>query len=237
MTKGIFSPEIIDKSVIYHYIHNRKLFRGKLPLLRIAVFASGRGSNFQALAEAISKRNIDVRIVVVISNNSDAGALAIARSYQIPAVHLSKKQFPLQDAFRKAVLSTLESHGVDFIVLAGYMKKIDPAIIRLYRNRIINVHPALLPAFGGEGMYGHHVHEAVIAQHATRSGATVHIVDEEFDHGPIVLQESIPVEASDTPETLAEKILEIEHRILPRAVELFANNKIAIINGTVRVAD
>ena len=202
-------------------------------MLSIAVFASGRGSNFQALAEAISRKNIDARIVVVISNNSEAGAIALARSLQIPALHLSQKQFPSQEAFTSEVLASLDSHGADFIVLAGYMKKLDARIIRRFRNRIINVHPALLPAFGGQGMYGHHVHEAVVAQHARRSGATVHLVDEEFDHGPIVLQESIPVEENDTPESLAEKVLVIEHRILPRAVELFAGNKIRIDNGVV----
>lgn len=201
-------------------------------MLKIAVFASGRGSNFQALAEAISKKNIDARIVVVMSNNSNAGALALAQSLHIPALHLSQLQFPSQDAFTESVLSTLESHGVDLIVLAGYMKKIDPVIIRRYRNRIINVHPALLPSFGGQGMYGHFVHEAVIAQKAARSGATVHIVDEEFDHGPIILQESIPVDSNDTPDTLAEKVLRIEHKILPKAVEMFANNTIAIGNGS-----
>jgi phosphoribosylglycinamide formyltransferase-1 len=202
-------------------------------LLSIAVFASGRGSNFQALADAIKKNNVDAKVVVVISNNSDAGALTLARSLQIPALHLSQKQFRSQDAFTNAVLASLDSHGADFIVLAGYMKKIDSRIIMRYRNRIINVHPALLPAFGGHGMYGHHVHEAVIAQHATRSGATVHVVDEDFDHGPIVLQESILVEEGDTPESLAEKVLEIEHRILPRAVQLFAGEKIHINNGVV----
>lgn len=195
------------------------------------MFASGRGSNFQALAEAISKRNINARIVVVISNNSDAGALALARSLHIPALHLSQKQFPSQEAFTNAVLSALESHGIDLIVLAGYMKKIEPAVIRRYRNKIINVHPALLPLFGGQGMYGHFVHEAVIAQRAARSGATVHIVDEEFDHGKIILQESIPVESNDTPDTLAEKVLRIEHKILPKAVEMIANNTIAIGNN------
>lgn len=189
------------------------------------------------LADAIARKNVDAKIVVVISNNSDAGALALARSLHIPALHLSQKQFPSQDAFTNAVLANLDSHAADFIVLAGYMKKIDPRIIRRYRNKIINVHPALLPAFGGHGMYGHHVHEAVIAQHATRSGATVHIVDEEFDHGPIVLQESIPVEETDTPESLAEKVLKIEHRILPRAVELFAGEKIRIDNGIVSLHD
>ena len=202
-------------------------------MLSIAVFASGRGSNFRALADAITKKNLDAKIVVVISNNSDAGALALARSFHIPALHLSQKQFPSQDAFTEAILSVLRSHGVDFIVLAGYMKKIDPTIIRQYRNRIINVHPALLPAFGGQGMYGHYVHEAVIAERVQRSGATVHLVDEEFDRGPIVLQESIPVEKNDTPETLAEKVLTIEHRILPRAVEMFAGEKISIENGKV----
>ncbi len=201
------------------------------------MFASGRGSNFRALAEAISKKNIDAKIVVVISNNSDAGALALAQAFHIPALHLSQKQFPSQEAFTNAVLSTLESHGVDFIVLAGYMKKIDPVIIRRYRNNIINVHPALLPAFGGQGMYGHHVHEAVIAQGASVSGATVHIVDEEFDHGLIVLQESIPVSPADTPDTLAEKVLRIEHTILPRAVELFAHKKITVENGNVFIHD
>ena len=206
-------------------------------MLSIAVFASGRGSNFQALAETIVKKNIDAKIVVVISNNSDAGALALAQALHIPALHLSQKQFPSQERFTNAILSALDSHGADFIVLAGYMKKIDPAIIRRYRNKIINVHPALLPAFGGQGMYGHRVHEAVIAQRASVSGATVHIVDEEFDHGMIILQESIPVMPSDTPEALAEKVLRIEHRILPLAVELFARNKIAVKNGKVIIHD
>jgi len=202
-------------------------------LLSIAVFASGRGSNFQALAETLSRKKVDAKIVVLISNNSDAGALALARSLQIPALHLSQKQFPSPDAFTDEVLKKLDSHGVDFIVLAGYMKKLDPRIIRRFRNKIINVHPALLPDFGGQGMYGHRVHEAVIAQRARYSGATVHIVDEEFDHGPIVLQESVPVDNDDTPESLAEKVLTVEHRILPRAVELFAGNKIRIDNGIV----
>ena len=173
----------------------------------------------------------------MISNNSDAGALALARSFHIPALHLSQKQFPSKDAFTQATLSALESHRADFIVLAGYMKKIDPAVIRGYRNKIINVHPALLPAFGGQGMFGHHVHEAVIEQHAAVSGATVHIVDEEFDHGSIVLQESTPVDPNDTPETLAAKVLRIEHRLLPRAVELFARGKITVDNGTVQIHD
>lgn len=208
---------------------------GQLALLRIAVFASGRGSNFHALAEAISRKKLNAKIVVLISNNSEAGAVALARSLQIPALHLSQKQYPSHAAFTETVLSTLESYGVDLVVLAGYLKKIDSAVIKRYRNKIINIHPALLPDFGGEGMYGCHVHEAVIAQGVKRTGATVHIVDEEFDHGPIVLQESIPVESDDTPDTLAEKVLRIEHSILPRAVELFAEGKITVSGGKVSI--
>lgn len=203
--------------------------------LNIAVFASGRGSNFQSLYHAIKNDSGKVRIVVVISNNSDSGALAAARSFHLPAIHLSQKQFSSHAEFVEAVLQTLESFQVNLIVLAGYMKKIDAKIIDRFRNRIINIHPALLPAFGGQGMYGMHVHEAVIASGAKVSGATVHLVDEEFDHGKIILQKSVPVKPDDTPETLAERVLKVEHELLPRVVHLFADNKIEILNGEVRI--
>ena len=202
-------------------------------MLNIAVFASGRGSNLEALQHAISKREVEAKIAVVISNNSDAGALKLAQSFQIPAVHLSQKQFPTQEEFCHAVLKALESFGVQLIVLAGYMKKIDPAVIRKYRDRIINIHPALLPSFGGKGMYGRRVHEAVISSGATITGATVHIVDEKYDHGPVVLQESIPVLPHDTPDSLAERVLQVEHTILPKAVRLFAEGKIKIHHNRV----
>ncbi len=188
-----------------------------------------------ALYNAIKDEADKARIAVVISNNSDAGALAVARSFHVPAIHLSQKQYLSNSEFVEALLRTLESFQVTLIVLAGYMKKIDPRIIGRYKNRIINIHPALLPAFGGQGMYGHHVHEAVIASGAKISGATVHIVDEEFDHGKIILQESVPVEPDDTPGTLAERVLKVEHTVLPRAVRLFAENKIEIRNGEVHI--
>ncbi len=203
--------------------------------LNIAVFASGRGSNFQALHHAIKDDAEKARIAVVISNNSDAGALVAARSFHIPAIHLSQKQYSSNAEFVEAILRTLESFQVTLIVLAGYMKKIAPEVIGKYRNRIINIHPALLPAFGGQGMYGLRVHEAVIAAGEKISGATVHIVDEEFDHGKIILQESVPVEPNDTPETLAERVLKVEHTLLPRAVRLFADNKIEILNNEVHI--
>jgi phosphoribosylglycinamide formyltransferase-1 len=207
----------------------KQKFLGKsLPgLLKIAVFASGKGSNFKAILDAIKSGSIPkTEIVVVISNNSGAGALATARDEKIPAIHCSRKQFDSDEEFTSALLKRLDEHGVNFIVLAGYMKKIGAAIIRNYKNRIVNIHPALLPAFGGAGMYGMHVHEAVIKSGSKISGATVHIVDEEYDRGPIVLQRTVEVSNEDTPETLAAKVLKIEHQIYPEAIRLFAEGTV-----------
>jgi phosphoribosylglycinamide formyltransferase-1 len=191
-------------------------------LLTIAVFASGRGSNFDALQRMILQDHFPAQIAVVISNNSQSGVLELARSYNIPAVHLSQRQFPTSEAFQQKVLSVLHDHNVNFIVLAGYMKRIDPAIIRAYRHRIINIHPALLPKYGGEGMYGMRVHEAVLKASEKFSGATVHMVDEEYDHGKILLQDIVEIDNGETPESLAAKVLKIEHRILPEVVRMFA---------------
>ncbi len=192
-------------------------------MLNIAVLGSGRGSNFQAILTAIQQGRIsNAKIAVVISNNSGAGILEIARNNSLPAVHLSHRQFPTEDEFVDALLSLLSAHGVNFIVLAGYMKRIHPRMISAYRHHIINIHPALLPRHGGPGMYGHFVHEAVIAAGDRLSGATVHFVDEEYDHGSIVLQKTVSVAPDDTPETLAAKVLEIEHEIYPEAIRRLA---------------
>ncbi len=192
-------------------------------MLNIAVLGSGRGSNFQAILGAIQQGRIPGgKICLVISNNSGAGILEIARNNSLPAVHLSQRQFPTEDEFVDALLSLLSAHGVNFIALAGYMKRIHPRVVDAYRRRIINIHPALLPRHGGPGMYGHHVHEAVIAAGERLSGATVHFVDEEYDHGSIVLQKSVSVAPDDTPETLAAKVLEIEHEIYPEAIRRLA---------------
>jgi len=198
-------------------------------MLNIAVFASGKGSNFRAIQTAILNGSIrKAKIVLVISNNSDAGALVAAREFDVSAVHLSRKQFATDDEFNAALIRTLETHGVNFIVLAGYMKKIDSSLIQRFKNRMLNIHPALLPAFGGSGMYGMHVHEAVIAQKAYITGATVHLVDEEYDHGAIVLQRTIAVMPDDTPQTLAAKVQRIEHDLYPEAIRLFADGQIKI---------
>lgn len=195
--------------------------------LKIAVFASGRGSNFEAILNAIQTGKIrNARIVLVISNNAEAGALTVARSNGIPALLKQRNDFSSEKAFAEALLRVLESYSVNFIVLAGYLKKIAPEIISRFRDHIINIHPALLPAFGGKGMYGHLVHQAVIAARSPISGATIHLVDEEYDKGPIVLQKSVKVSPDDTEEGLAEKILSIEHELYPEAIRLFAEGRI-----------
>jgi len=192
-------------------------------MLRIAVLGSGRGSNFQAILGAIQQERIPAaRICLVISNNSSAGILDIARASSLPAIHLSQKQYPSEGQLVDALLSLLRQHDINLIVLTGYMKRLHPRVIDAYRNRILNIHPALLPKFGGKGMYGHHVHEAVIQAGETESGATVHLVDELYDHGTIVLQRTIPVTPEDTPESLAAKVLRIEHEIYPEALRLIA---------------
>lgn len=198
-------------------------------MLNIAVFASGKGSNFKAILDAIDNGRIpNARIVIVISDNSDAGALAIGRGYGIPSLHISRKNFESDNLYTAAIQKALSHHGANFIVLAGYMKKIDPSIVRAYRHRILNIHPALLPSFGGKGMYGIHVHEAVLAAKQKQSGATVHLVDEEYDRGPIVLQKRVNITDNDTPESLATKVLEIEYQLYPEAIRLFAEGSIRI---------
>jgi len=186
---------------------------------RLAVFCSGGGSNFQALFHAIGERSLPAEIALCISNRSACGAMEFAREKGIAAVHLSEKQFTTPGDFSHAMLETLREHQIEFILLAGYMRKIPAETVSRYSGKILNIHPALLPKFGGEGMYGTHVHEAVIAAGETRSGATVHFVDEEYDRGAILLQRSVPVEKDDTPPLLAARVLECEHKLYPDALE------------------
>ena len=197
--------------------------------MNIAVFASGRGSNFQAILSAIQGGRLPASISLVVSNNSSAGALEIARAHGIPAVHRSLRQFPQAEAFDDDLLALLDRHRVDLIALAGYMKQLSPRFVATYHNRIVNVHPALLPAFGGPGMYGMHVHEAVIRSGAKVSGVTVHLVDEQYDHGMILAQETVRVDAEDTPESLAAKVLILEHEVYPRVLAAFAENRVRFI--------
>lgn len=179
--------------------------------MKLAVCVSGRGSNLMALLDALAGSRQAV-VAVVLSNRADAPALELARQRGIPAESL--------DDHRDATewLRRLRTHAVDLIVLAGYLKLVPPGVIAAYRDRILNVHPALLPDFGGPGMYGHHVHEAVLRSGATVSGATVHLVDEAYDQGRILAQARVPVLPDDTPATLAARVLRAEHRLLPAVV-------------------
>jgi phosphoribosylglycinamide formyltransferase-1 len=196
-------------------------------MLNIAVFGSGRGSNFGAIVAALKEGRIpNAQVVLVISNNSAAGILDIARENGIPALHISQRQFTTEELYVSKLLSELSDHGADFIALAGYMKRVPVRVIQTYHNRMVNIHPALLPKYGGKGMYGMHVHEAVIAAGDTVSGVTVHMVDEEYDHGAVVLQREVPVLPGDTPETLAARVLQVEHRLYPEALRLFSEGKV-----------
>jgi formyltetrahydrofolate-dependent phosphoribosylglycinamide formyltransferase len=179
--------------------------------MHVAVALSGRGSNLEALLRALGP-DAPARVVLVLSNRADAPALERAIAHRIPSV-------VLRDASNAAEwLAPLERHAVDLVVLAGYLKLVPPDVIARFRGRIINIHPALLPAFGGRGMYGRRVHEAVLASGARESGATVHLVDELYDRGPILGQARVPVLPDDDPDRLAARVLEVEHRLLPAAV-------------------
>jgi phosphoribosylglycinamide formyltransferase-1 len=179
--------------------------------MRLAVAISGRGSNLAALIAALPTGS-PAEVGLVLSNRATAGGLDLAREQGIPAVVLADPG----DA--SAWLEALAAHRIDLLVLAGYLKLVPPRVIDRYRGRILHVHPALLPAFGGPGMYGHRVHEAVLAAGAAVTGATVHLVDEVYDRGPVLAQARVAVQPGDTPERLAERVLEVEHRLLPAVV-------------------
>ncbi|MFQ3599414.1 MAG: phosphoribosylglycinamide formyltransferase [Chloroherpetonaceae bacterium] len=184
----------------------------------LAVFCSGGGSNFKALYKQIQERNLPCQIVMCLSNNSQCGAMQFARETGIDAVHVSSKSVPSEDAFVQTMLAELEKRQVDLILLAGYMKRVPKAVVERYPKRILNIHPALLPKFGGEGMYGMHVHRAVIEAKEKESGATVHFVNENYDEGEIIVQGKVAIAPDETPESLAAKVLEVEHRIYAEAL-------------------
>jgi phosphoribosylglycinamide formyltransferase-1 len=203
--------------------------------LNLCVLASGKGSNLKAILNAQKSKKIKSRVALVISNNSGSGALELAHDNNIPAIHLSQKQFNSEKQFVGSFLSLLEKFKIDLIILAGYMKMLSPEIISRYRNRILNIHPALLPLFGGKGMYGINVHKAVIGSKANQSGATVHLVDEEYDHGDILIQKSFKLTGKETPESLQRKVLKIEHEIYPEAIKLIEQNKMKTSGMKVKI--
>ena len=199
-------------------------------MLNILVCVSGGGTNLQAVIDAVKDGRIrNTRIAGVISNNRSAHALKRAEENGIDAVCLSPKEFPDRAAFNRAFLEKVNEYAPDLIVLAGFLVNIPPEMIRAYPNRIINIHPSLIPSFCGTGYYGLKVHEAALARGVKVTGATVHFVDDGTDTGPILLQKSVDVQPDDTPKSLQQRVMEeAEWKILPRAIDLIANGKVRV---------
>jgi phosphoribosylglycinamide formyltransferase-1 len=204
----------------------------------VAVFASGGGTNLQALLDvfgAAGRPDPSARIALVVSDRPGIGALERAARAEVPSAVLPPKDYAGADAFVTALLDVLRAHRIDIIALAGYLKLVPERVVQAYRGRIVNIHPGPLPTFGGPGMYGHHVHEAVLRSGIQVSGPTVHFVDERYDTGPIIAQWPVPVFSDDTPDTLAARVLKYEHRLYPAVVGALARGEVELLpDGRVR---
>jgi phosphoribosylglycinamide formyltransferase-1 len=198
-----------------------------VPTLHLGFLASHGGSNMQAIIDACRQGRLDAVPCVVISNNSRSAALQRAKTEGIPRYHISGKTHP-GDAEDRAILRTLRAHDVGIVILAGYMKRLGPETLKAYRGRILNIHPALLPKFGGKGMYGKRVHEAVLETGDTVTGVTVHVVDDLYDHGRILAQCQVPVLTRDTIDSLAERVLQQEHRLYAETLQRIAVGEIVL---------
>ncbi len=194
--------------------------------IRLAVLLSGSGTTLQNIIDRIDRGELDATVAGVVSSRAGVFGLERAKKHGIPAAEVLRRGFPNHEAFNTALWTEIRALSSDLVVLAGFMSLID--VPPDYQNRIINVHPALIPAFCGHGMYGHHVHEAVINYGAKISGATVHFVDTEYDHGPIILQGAVPVLDNDTPDTLAERVQALERELYPQAIQLFAEGRLRV---------
>jgi phosphoribosylglycinamide formyltransferase-1 len=195
--------------------------------MNIGFLASHGGSNMQAIIDACKSGKLKSTPAVVISNNSDSGAIAKAKTEGVPYYYLSGKTHPGPGELDDAILNAFLRHQVDIVVLAGYMKKLGPKTLAHFQGRILNIHPALLPKFGGEGMYGIHVHEAVIAAGEKESGVSIHFVDENYNTGAILAQTRVPVMPDDTPETLAARVLKQEHILYAETLQRIVTGEIA----------
>ncbi|MFB0515456.1 MAG: phosphoribosylglycinamide formyltransferase [Candidatus Neomarinimicrobiota bacterium] len=188
---------------------------------KLAVFVSGRGSNFRNIHRAIQAGEIPAEVALVVTDKPDCPAADYARDNGIKVAH-----YPAREMTPAALLGALQEGGIDFLILAGYLKLVPTEVVRAYPRAMLNIHPALLPAFGGKGYYGHRVHEAVIASGAKVSGVSVHFVDEEYDHGPIVAQVVVPVQPDDTPDELAGRVLKQEHRLYSKVVAALCRGEV-----------
>jgi phosphoribosylglycinamide formyltransferase-1 len=196
--------------------------------LRVGILASHGGTNAQAIIDNAASGAIDAEVAVVISNNAHARVLVRAAEAGVPTEIVNAVRYPGEGEEDCALVDVLRRHGVELVALAGYMKKLGPAVLGAYRNRIVNIHPALLPRHGGKGKYGIHVHESVIAAGDTETGVTVHVVDEKYDHGRILLQVKVPVMPDDTPETLQERVLGVEHYYYSECIDRIARGEIQL---------
>lgn len=187
--------------------------------VRLAVFISGSGSNLQSIIDRCADGTIPAEVALVVSSSPEAYGLVRAEQAGIERAVYRRKDFPDGQAADEYLLGLLETHRIDIIALAGYLKMVAPAVISRYRGKIVNIHPGLLPTYGGKGMYGHFVHEAVIKAREKETGVTVHIVDEVYDHGDILACEKVPVFPEDTPDELAARVLKVEHALYPRVLK------------------
>lgn len=206
-------------------------------MLRLGVLVSGGGTNLQAIIDAIDAQVItNAEISLVVSNNLGAYALERAKEHGIPAECISPKNFDDREAFHKALLHKLKESQVDLVVLAGFLVAVPPMIVEAFPNKIINIHPSLIPSFCGVGFYGLRVHEGVLSRGVKVTGATVHFVDTGTDTGPIILQKAVEVQQGDTPEVLQRRVMEeAEWKILPKAIDLIANGKVTVQDGKVMI--
>ena len=208
-------------------------------MMKMAVLVSGGGTNLQAIIDAIDSGKItNAEISVVISNNANAYALERAKHHGIEALCVSPKSFSSREEFNQKLLETIQPYQVDLVVLAGCLVVIPEIMVKAYPNKIINIHPALIPSFCGTGYYGLKVHEGVLKRGVKVTGATVHFVDEGTDTGPIILQKAVEVHQDDTPEILQRRVMEeAEWKIMPEAINLIANHKVQVIDGLVKISE
>jgi formyltetrahydrofolate-dependent phosphoribosylglycinamide formyltransferase len=203
------------------------------PTVRLAVFLSAGGTSLQNLLSRIADGRLQAQIVLVISNHADAFGLVRAENAGIPTAVVSRKSFASREEFSRKVFELCREHKADLVCLAGFLQLIQ--IPDDFQGRVMNIHPALIPAFCGKGFYGHHVHEAVLAYGAKISGCTVHFCDNQYDHGPIILQRTVPVSDDDSPDTLAARVFEQECEAYPEAIRLFAEGRLQIEGRRVRI--
>jgi phosphoribosylglycinamide formyltransferase-1 len=199
--------------------------------MNIAIFASGGGSNFQAILDRVDSKELDVNIALFVSNSSRCKAMQRANSANIETLHISPSHFDRQEEYTSKLIEKLQSAKIELIVLAGYMKMIPPKLIEKFQDRIINIHPALLPSFGGEGMYGMNIHRAVVEHGVVLTGITIHFVNEEYDRGVIIYQEGVRVYPTDTPEEVASRVLKVEHSNYWRVIDAISKGEISTKDG------